>query len=56
MIGHSYFILDKNLANDAIDQQLKSRLIFEIQPLLREYVKDGILNLSALNKIESLNV
>lgn len=56
MIGHSYFILDKNLANDVIDQQLKSRLIFEIQPLLREYVKDGILNLSALNKIESLNV
>lgn len=56
MIGHSYFILDKNLANDAIDKQLKSRLIFEIQPLLREYVKDGILNLSALNKIESLNV
>jgi len=56
MIGHSYFILDKNLANDAIDQQLKSRLIFEIQPLLREYVKDGILNLSALNKIKSLNV
>lgn len=56
MIGHSYFILDESSANDALEQQLKSRLVFEILPLLREYMKDGILNLSALSKIESLNV
>lgn len=38
MIGHSYF-LAKN------DEDLKLKLDYEIKPLLREYVKDGILNL-----------
>lgn len=36
MIGHSYFLVEK-------DEELETRLTYEIKPLLREYVKDGIL-------------
>jgi 5-methylcytosine-specific restriction enzyme B len=39
MIGHSYF-LAKN------ENELQLKLDFEIKPLLNEYVKDGILNIS----------
>lgn len=37
MIGHSYFISD-----DPSELRLKVR--YEIIPLVREYIKDGILN------------
>jgi 5-methylcytosine-specific restriction enzyme B len=50
MIGHSYF-LEKDNA------KLKIRLNFEIKPILREYVKDGILigeNIS--DEIEKLSL
>ncbi len=36
MIGHSYFLVEK-------DEELQIKLEYEIKPLLREYVKDGIL-------------
>ena len=36
MIGHSYF-LAQNIT------ELKMKLDYEIKPILREYVKDGIL-------------
>jgi len=36
MLGHSYFIADN------IDE-LKEKLEYQIKPLLREYLKDGIL-------------
>jgi 5-methylcytosine-specific restriction protein B len=52
MVGHSYF-----LAKDNDELQLK--LEFEIKPLLREYVKDGILSLTideVFEKINSLNL
>ena len=49
MIGHSYF-----LAQD--DNQLKMKLDYEIKPILREYVKDGILIESAATHIENLKV
>ncbi len=39
MIGHSYFMA-KN------DDELNLKLEFEIKPLIREYVKDGILTIS----------
>lgn len=49
MIGHSYFLTkDEN--------ELKVKLDFEIKPILREYLKDGILQESAAQKIEELNV
>jgi MoxR-like ATPase len=46
-LGHSYF-----LAEDEATLQLK--LDFEIKPLLKEYVKDGILNEKAVAEIEKL--
>jgi|JI9StandDraft_1071089.scaffolds.fasta_scaffold25156_1 5-methylcytosine-specific restriction protein B len=52
MVGHSYF-----LAND--DDELRLKLEFEIKPLLKEYLKDGILSLSldeANDKINGLSV
>lgn len=49
MIGHSYF-----LTND--DNELKIKLEFEIKPILREYLKDGIFFEIASEKIEALNV
>ena len=39
MIGHSYFLAKS-------EDELKLKLDFEIKPLLTEYVKDGILNIS----------
>lgn len=47
MLGHSYFLTEK--------RSIKQRLEFEIIPLLKEYVKDGILiGDKILNKIEEL--
>lgn len=48
-LGHSYF-----LAED--EEKLKLKLEYEIKPILREYVQDGVLLDSALPKIESLSV
>lgn len=49
MIGHSYF-----LTND--ENELKVKLDFEIKPILKEYLKDGILLESAAVHIENLKV
>ncbi|PQJ08941.1 hypothetical protein CJD36_021890 [Flavipsychrobacter stenotrophus] len=49
MIGHSYF-LEKDEA------KLKNRLKYEIKPILKEYVKDGILNNNAEAAIGKLSV
>ncbi len=48
-LGHSYF-----LAED--EATLKLKLDFEIKPLLKEYVKDGILNEKAAERIKELSV
>lgn len=49
MIGHSYFLVkDTN--------ELRIKLNFEIKPILREYLKDGIFLENANEKIELLNV
>jgi hypothetical protein len=48
MIGHSYFIVkDKD--------ELKLKLEYEIKPILREYLKDGVLFETAKEKINALN-
>jgi 5-methylcytosine-specific restriction protein B len=47
MLGHSYFIADN-------DDDLDNKLKYQVIPLLKEYVKDGVLNESALKEIESL--
>lgn len=52
MVGHSYF-MSKNMA------ELELKLEYEIKPLLREYVKDGLLTLSIAeieNIIDSLSI
>ena len=48
-LGHSYF-----LAED--EATLKLKLDFEIRPLLKEYIKDGILNERAADKVKDLSV
>lgn len=47
MLGHSYFIYDQH-------QPIEHRLKYQIKPLLKEYVKDGLLKESALNQISEL--
>ena len=49
MIGHSYFLV-KDEAGLAI------KLEYEIKPILKEYLKDGILTESASTSIENLKV
>ena len=49
MIGHSYF-----LVKDKVELAIK--LEYEIKPILKEYLKDGVLNESASKSIENLRV
>lgn len=42
MIGHSYFIAEDENGNEDSDK-LKTKLEYEIKPILYEYAKDGIL-------------
>ena len=49
MLGHSYFLVTD-------DNDLKIRLDFEIKPLLREYLKDGVFLDGAKSIIEGLHV
>lgn len=46
-IGHSYFIMDGEYA-------LQDRLLFEIIPLLQEYIRDGILTSESQQTIDKL--
>lgn len=57
-LGHSYFI--QHHEKDQNDEKIHSfdfdlRLEYEIKPILREYVKDGILKQTALAYIENLS-
>lgn len=45
MIGHSYFLEDN-------DEKLNDRIKYELKPILREYIKDGILAEAAWSEIE----
>jgi MoxR-like ATPase len=49
MVGHSYFLVKD-------EEELKAKLEFEIKPILREYLKDGILLETVTEKIKELNV
>lgn len=60
-IGHSYFIQKKLEGGDLDPQDFSIRLQFEIVPILREYVKDGILNnddktIEKITEIENFKV
>lgn len=52
-IGHSYFISTKD--DNEAKEELKLKLEYEIKPLLKEYIKDGILTEDAKTKIEELD-
>jgi hypothetical protein len=52
-IGHSYFLTSDDGANGK--KELETRLKYEIVPILKEYLKDGILLESARKKIEELH-
>ena len=47
MLGHSYFIADSK-------EQLKAKFDYQVIPLLKEYIKDGVLNESAKDAINEL--
>lgn len=47
-IGHSYFLCD--------DSEIAMKLKYDIKPILKEYVNDGILTEAAKDEIENLNV
>jgi len=47
MLGHSYFIGD--------EKELKEKLAYQVIPLLKEYIKDGVLNENAQTKIDELS-
>ncbi|MBP1615788.1 MAG: hypothetical protein H6Q13_3236 [Bacteroidetes bacterium] len=58
-LGHSYFIQQYEKNEDGEDNKAKPidfrmRVDYEIKPILREYVKDGILKENAKEIIESL--
>ncbi|WP_271394060.1 AAA family ATPase [Aequorivita sinensis] len=53
-IGHSYFLSEKKDDAEALSE-LKLKLQYEIKPLLKEYVKDGILTSAAEEKIKELD-
>ncbi len=46
MVGHSYF-----LAED--EEKLKNKMLYEVIPLLREYISDGILNAEIKEEIKN---
>jgi hypothetical protein len=53
-IGHSYFLTEKKDDSSAL-LELKLKLQYEIKPLLKEYVKDGILTGTAEKEIKELD-
>ena len=51
-IGHSYFLVDENTPNPV--SQLKNKIIYQVVPILREYLKDGVLGKEAKPKIDAI--
>ena len=49
MLGHSYFIADSN-------EELENKLNYQVIPLLKEYIKDGVLTESVLNERGELKI
>ena len=52
MLGHSYFIGDEK----KLKEKLKEKLQYQVIPLLKEYIKDGVLNESVTAKIKELTI
>ena len=43
MVGHSYFIAED-------EDELKNKIKYEVIPLIREYINDGILNVTTAER------
>lgn len=58
-IGHSYFLIhdhERKRLSLSDNEIIKIKLEYEIKPILREYLKDGVFLETANEKIEALNV
>jgi 5-methylcytosine-specific restriction enzyme B len=58
-IGHSYFLIhdhERKRLNLSDNEIIKIKLEYEIKPILREYLKDGVFLETVDEKIEELNV
>ena len=53
-IGHSYFLPDKKKKDIPHNQQIANKIIRQVIPILEEYVKDGILEEKAKDKIKEI--
>ena len=54
-IGHSYFLTNKKGGQEAIDE-IKIKMKYEVLPLLKEYVKDGILRSNEENSEDTVQM
>lgn len=45
MVGHSYFMLGKDNEAEENAEEMRMKMEFEIIPLIKEYIKDGILTI-----------
>ena len=52
-IGHSYFLPSDKQAENPL-KQIAQKIIWQVVPILREYVKDGVLQDSAKPKIDEI--
>lgn len=55
-LGHSYFLVDTNKSDAEQITELRLKLDYEIKPILREYVTDGLLLKDAEAKIRGLSI
>jgi MoxR-like ATPase len=53
-LGHSYFITNEK--DKGGEEELRTKLRYEILPILKEYINDGILNENARTVIDSLSI
>ena len=51
-IGHSYFLVGETESNPKI--RLANKIIYQVVPILREYLKDGVLGKEAKPKIDAI--
>ena len=46
-VGHSYFLADD-------DDALRDKMLFQVVPILKEYLRDGVLREEAREKIDEI--
>ncbi len=51
-VGHSYFLVEQNAEDKLVE--LNNRMLYEVIPLLEEYLQDGVLKPEAKEQIDQL--